>query len=271
MRLVCRPPSIHQSHLVCSWLDFFWMMSNGGVMTNAVIGCDDGLHHDRFNLQESKWDGLLYIRSADAVLPYGITIFPYTFHYDATGFLCYVYNEIDGSSTPWGLYNGLVPVVHLPPSLVKSTEIERDTVYRAVCRDNTGIDLTVHCRGDDGDQFFFPYEHTTDVRSTFRPPPRRQCQLVALLARAHSDGDWRTFRRWINRLRVCPSGHTLRLIHYNPKNHVLIPYLDKADRNPVHMNWYTKMTEILNKLGVIESYRRFCCDDNHTTIIPSEC
>ena len=157
-------------------------------MTTAVIGCDDGLHHDRFNLQESEWDGLLYIRSADAVLPYGITIFPYTFHYDATGFLCYVYNEIDSSSTPWGLYDGLVPVVHLPPSLVKSTEIEHDTVYRAVCRENTGIDLTVHCRRDDGDQFFFPYEYTTDVRSTSRPPPRRQCELVAVLARAHNDG-----------------------------------------------------------------------------------
>ena len=178
-------------------------------MTTAVIGCDDGLHHDRFNLQESEWDGLLYIRSADAVLPYGITIFPYTFHYDATGFLCYVYNEIDGSSTPLGLYDGLVPVVYLPPSLVKSTEIERDTVYRAVCRENTGIDLTVHCRGDDGDQFFFPYEYTTDVRSTSRSPPRRQCELVAVLARAHSDGDWRTFRRWINR-RSHPTSHPLQ-------------------------------------------------------------
>ena len=149
------------------------MISNGGAMTTAVIGCDDGLHHDRFNLQESESDGLLYIRSADAVLPYGITTFPHTFHYDATGFLCYVYNEIDSSSTPWGLCHGLVPVVHLLPSLVKSTEIERDTVHRAVCRENTGIDLTVHCHGDDGDQFFFPYEYTTDVRSTSRPRPRR--------------------------------------------------------------------------------------------------
>ena len=208
----------------------------------------------------------MYIRSADAVLPYGITIFPYTFHYDATGFLCYVYNEIDSSSTPWGLYDGLVPVVHLPPSLVKSTEIERDTVYRAVCRENTGIDLTVHCRRDDGDQFFFPYEYTTDVRSTSRPPPRRQCELVAVLARAHSDGDWLTFRHLINRLRVCPSGHTLRRINYNPKNHVLIPYFNKADRNPVHMNWYTKMTEIPDTLGVMESYRRFC---RATTTPPS--
>ena len=149
------------------------MMCNGGAMTTAVIGCDDGLHHDGLNLQDYEWDGLLYIRSADAVLPYGITIFRYTFHYDATGFLCYVYNEIDGFTTPWGLYDGLVPVVHLPPSLVKSTEIERETVYRAVCRENTGMDLTVHCPGDDGDQFSFPYGYITDVRSTSRPPPRR--------------------------------------------------------------------------------------------------
>ena len=95
--------------------------------------------------------------------------------------------------------------------------------------------------------------------------------FFAVLARADSDGDWRTFQRLINRFRGCQSGVTLRCIHYNPKNHVLIPYLDKADRNLVHMNWYTKMTEILDTLGVMESYRRFCRDDNHTTIIPSDC
>ena len=96
------PTAFHPPISCCVQLiGFFGMMSNGGAMTTAVIGCDDGLHHDRFNLQESKWDGLLYIRSANAVLPYGIAIFPYTFHYDATGFLCYVYNEIDSSSTPW--------------------------------------------------------------------------------------------------------------------------------------------------------------------------
>ena len=57
----CVPTTFHPPISCCVQLiGFFWMMSNGGAMTMALIGCDDGLHHDRFNLQESEWDGFFF-------------------------------------------------------------------------------------------------------------------------------------------------------------------------------------------------------------------
>ena len=163
------------------------------------------------NPGEMEWNGLLYIRATDAVLPYGVTIYPRTFHYDATGTLRYVYDEVGGVATPRMMWTGITPMTRVPKSLRQLTEIGRDVVYHVVSHGDEGIIMTVYCNKEGGNKFFFPYD--TDHRR--KRSPWTQNEIVAVLVRAHNNGDWRTFWYWINYIRPHPKRHTVRAIHHN--------------------------------------------------------
>ena len=223
-----------------------------------------------------EWTRLMYIQEKGSALPFGITIYPHTFHYDATGTMSYVYNEVTGAITPQTMYRGTVPVTRLPKSLRNSQKIERGVVYDAKGHDNHGIHLGAHC--GDGTAFFFPY----DTFTTATPPQthttkgdlplRTQTEMVAVLVHAHDNGGWSTFRLWVKHIRFQPKGHTIQSIHNNPKNHLLIPYLRQAERKPDGRWWRAKMMANFAERGVIRSYLRYCAqhaynelqsDENH--------
>ena len=92
--------------------------------------------------------------------------------------------------------------------------------------------------------------------------PRTENEAVAVLVHAHNNGDWCTFRRWIHCLRMHPKGHTIRTIHHNPKNHVLIPYLSRAHRQPDGQGWRAKMMANFSNRGVLASYLQLCDQDH---------
>ena len=143
-----------------------------------------------------EWTGLMYIQENGSALPFGITIYPHTFRYDATGTMSCVYNEVTGATTPQTMYKGTVLVTRLPEPLRNSQEIQRSVVYDARGHANHGIHMC-HCGHET--TFFFPYDTATtttpaQTHTTKGDLPRTQNELVALLVRAHDNGDWSTFR-----------------------------------------------------------------------------
>ena len=92
--------------------------------------------------------------------------------------------------------------------------------------------------------------------------PRTENEAVAVLARAHNNGDRCTFRRWIHCLRMHPKGHTIRTIHHNPKTPVLIPYLSRAHGQPDGQGWRAKMMANFSNRGVLASHLQLCDQDH---------
>lgn len=78
---------------------------------------------------------------------------------------------------------------------------------------------------------FFEYSTTNPPQQEYEdlPKPKKRSEWIAFLTKALENGDHHTFSGHLYMIR-CPhvSNRTIREIHHNPKNHVLIPFLDKV-------------------------------------------
>ena len=104
------------------------------------------------------------------------------------------------------------------------------------------------------------FAHTVTVAAMMQDPASHQEEAVAvarrLLTTGETDAAMQVIRFWFHERSL--TSHLIRMIHYNPKNWVLIPHLPRRYRHVADKPWGDKLCKRLHANGQWDEYSKYC-------------